>query len=87
MEKVYGMHKLVGLQLFWSGTPTFCSGTPTFCQMGVLNSCFQNPSESSANEYRTYLNLPVGTPAPAGNILVGGGFGRMGGYLTPVMEN
>ena len=37
----------VGLQLFWSGTPTFSSGTPTFCQMGVLNSCFQNPSESS----------------------------------------
>ena len=48
MEKIYGMHKLVGLQLFWSGTPTFSSGTPTFCQMGVLNSCFQNPSESSA---------------------------------------
>ena len=49
MEKIYGMHKLVGLQLFWSGTPTFSSGTPTFCQMGVLNSCFQNPSESSVN--------------------------------------
>ena len=48
MEKIYGMHKLVGLQLFWSGTPTFSSGTPTFCQMGVLNSCFQNLSESSA---------------------------------------
>ena len=48
MEKIYGMHKLVGLQLFLSGTPTFSSGTPTFCQMGVLNSCFQNPSESSA---------------------------------------
>ena len=32
---------------FLSGTPTFSSGTPTFCQMGVLNSCFQNPSESS----------------------------------------
>ena len=47
MEKIYGMHKVVGLQLFWSGTPTFSSGTPTFCQMGVLNSCFQNPSESS----------------------------------------
>ena len=54
MEKIYSMHKLVGLQLFWSGTPTFSSGTPTFssgtptfCQMGVLNSCFQNPSESS----------------------------------------
>ena len=48
MEKIlYGMHKLVGPQLFWSGTPTFSSGTPTFCQMGVLNSCFQNPSESS----------------------------------------
>ena len=41
------MNELVGLQLFWSGTPTFSSGTPTFCQMGVLNSCFQNPSESS----------------------------------------
>ena len=47
MEKIYGMHKLVGLQLFWSGTPTLSSGTPTFCQMGALNSCFQNPSESS----------------------------------------
>ena len=39
------------------------------------------------NEYRTYLNLPVGTPGAAGNILVGGGFGRMGGYLTPVIDN
>ena len=48
METIYGMHKLVGLQLFGIGTPTFSSGTPTFCQMGVLNSCFQNPSESSA---------------------------------------
>ena len=47
MEKIYSMHKLVGLQLFLSGTPTFASGTPTFCQIGVLNSCFQNPSESS----------------------------------------
>ena len=47
IEKIYGMHKLVGLQLFWSGTPTFSSGTPTVCQMGVLDSCFQNPSESS----------------------------------------
>ena len=33
------------------GTPTFSSGTPTFCQMGVLNSCFQNPSESSGPVY------------------------------------
>ena len=54
MEKIYSMHELEGLQLFWSGTltfwggtPTFSSGTPTFCQIGVLNSCFQNPSESS----------------------------------------
>ena len=47
MEKIYGMHQLVGLQLFWSGTPTFSIGTPTFCQMRVLSSCFQNPSESS----------------------------------------
>ena len=47
MEKKYGMHKLVGLQLFWSRTPNFSSGTPTFCQMGVLNSYFQNSSESS----------------------------------------
>ena len=45
MEKIYGMHKLVGIQLFWSRTPTFSSGTPTFCQMGVLNSCFQNPDD------------------------------------------
>ena len=51
MEKIYGMQKLVGLQLFWSRTPTFSSGTPTFCQMGVLNSCFQNPSESSACDH------------------------------------
>ena len=36
-----------GTPTFLSGTPTFSSGTPTFCQMGVLNSCFQNPSESS----------------------------------------
>ena len=47
MEKIYGMHKLVGLQLFWSRISNFSSGTPTFCQMGVLNSCFQNSSESS----------------------------------------
>ena len=47
MEKIYGKHELVGLPTFLSGTPTFSSGTPTFCQMGVLNSCFQNPSESS----------------------------------------
>ena len=46
----YGMHKLVGLQLFCIGTPTFSSGTPTFCQMGVLNSCLQNSSESSEHD-------------------------------------
>ena len=58
MEKIYGMHKLVGLQLFLSGTPTFSSGTPTFCQMGVLNSCFQNPSESSVSPlFRQLLGL------------------------------
>ena len=51
MEKIYSMNELVGLQLFWSGTPTFSSGTPTFCQMGVLNSCFQNPSESSDTKF------------------------------------
>ena len=51
MEKIYSMHKLVGLQLFWSRTPNFSSGTPTFCQMGVLNSCFQNSSESSVLDY------------------------------------
>ena len=51
MEKIYGMHKLVGLQLFWSRTPNFSSGTPTFCQMGVLNSCFQNSSESSVTDW------------------------------------
>ena len=52
MEKLYGIHKLVGLQLFWSGTPTFSSGTPTFSQIGVLNACFQNPSESSVTYYQ-----------------------------------
>ena len=36
MGKIYAMHKLVGLQLFG------------VCQVGVLNSCFQNPSKSSA---------------------------------------
>ena len=57
MEKIYGMHKLVGLQLFLCGTPTFSSGTPTFGQMGVLNSCFQNPSESSGGpESLTWIN-------------------------------
>ena len=30
----------------WWESQLFWSGTPTFCQMGVLNSCFQNPSES-----------------------------------------
>ena len=57
MENIYGMHKLVGLQPFWSGTPTFSSGTPTFCQMGVLNSCFQNPSESTATLFEIRIVL------------------------------
>ena len=59
MEKIYGMHKLVGPQLFSSGTPTFSSGTPTFCQIRVLNSCFQNPSESSESvrEFRNSIRL------------------------------
>ena len=59
MEKIYGMHKLVGLQLFWSRTPNFSSGTPTFCQMGVLNSCFQNSSESSVGTQKNRLNEMV----------------------------
>ena len=58
MEKLYDMHKLVGLQIFLSGTPTFSSGTPTFCQMGVLNSCFQNPSESS--EFHHFSKVLIG---------------------------
>ena len=62
MEKVYGMHKLVGLQLFWSRTPNFSSGTPTFCQIGVLNSCFQNSSESSERDTRI-LELHIGSGA------------------------
>ena len=63
MEKIYGMHKLVGLQLFWRRTPTFSSGTPTFGQMGVLNSCFQNPSESSASvDWEPAINLEVDMP-------------------------
>ena len=57
---IHGMHKLVGSNFFWSGAPTFFgvglplfhSGTPTFCQMGVLNFCFQNPSESSDYLFR-----------------------------------
>ena len=32
MEKIYGMHKLVGLQLFWSGTPTFAVGLLLFAR-------------------------------------------------------
>ena len=60
MEKIYGMHKLVGLQLFWSRTPTFSCGTPTFCQMGVLNSCFQTPSESSETSTTKQETLPKG---------------------------
>ena len=59
MEKIYGMNELVGLQLFLSGTPTFSSGTPTFCQMGVLNSCFQNPSESSAPGLERFDNFCI----------------------------
>ena len=35
--------------LEWAKDPTFSRGTPTFCQMGVLNACFQNPSEISAS--------------------------------------
>ena len=54
------MHKLVGLQFFLSGTPIFSSGTPTFCQMGVLNSCFQNPSESSGTFYAHTLPATEG---------------------------
>ena len=49
MEKIYSMQKWWDSNFFWSGTPTFSSGTPTFSQMGVLNSCFQNPSESSVS--------------------------------------
>ena len=55
MEKIYGINKLVGLQLFWSRTPNFSSGTPTFCQMGVLNSCFQNSSESSVSVMQDFF--------------------------------
>ena len=55
MEKIHGMHKLVGLHFFLSGTPIFSSETPTFCQMGVLNSCFQNPSESSDVHVNIFL--------------------------------
>ena len=62
MDKIYGMHKVVGLQLFWSGTPTFSSGTPTFCQMGVLNSCFQNPSESSVKQINFDVHSGYGGP-------------------------
>ena len=49
-----------------SGTPTFSSGTPTFGQMGVLNSCFQNPSESAVRVEK-YLRYPVkdSNPGPA----------------------
>ena len=48
MEKIIWYARIGGTQtFFWSGTPTISSETPTFCQMGVLNSCFQNPSESS----------------------------------------
>ena len=35
---------------FGVGLPLFTVGLLTFCQMGVLNSCFQNPSESSVKE-------------------------------------
>ena len=47
MGKIYCSRyaQIGGTTSFWSGTPTFSSWT--FCQMGVLNSCFQNPSESS----------------------------------------
>ena len=57
MEKINGMQELVGLQFFWSGTPTFSSGTPAFCQMGVLNSVFQNPSESSGKTENILVNI------------------------------
>ena len=51
MGKIYGSrYARIG------GTQTFWSGNPTFCQMGVLNSCFQNPSESSVLEYVIFKN-------------------------------
>ena len=62
MEKIYDMHKMVGLQLFLSRTPTFSSGTPTFCQMGVLNSCIQNPSESSGWLHKSPLVADADSP-------------------------
>ena len=52
-------------QLFLSGTPTFSSWTPTFCQMGVLNSCFQNPSESS----EVHIYIGTWTFSLMGNII------------------
>ena len=60
MGKLYGSRyaRIGGTPTFWSGTPTFSSGTPTFCQMGVLNSCFQNPSESSESDQGLYY-LPI----------------------------
>ena len=70
MEKIYGMHKLVGLQLFGSGTPTFSSGTPTFCQMGVLNSCFQNPSESSEKHPPRIILAHICKDTPRTNVSV-----------------
>ena len=41
------------------GLPFFSSGTPTFCQMGVLNSCFQNPSESSGDYNVSHFEIDL----------------------------
>ena len=58
---------------FWSGTPTFSSGTPTFGQMGVLNSCFQNPSESSDMQRHKFLG-PCFGEEPKGQISLNLGY-------------
>ena len=50
------MEKIFGIYTNWWDSKFF-SGTPTFCQMGVLNSCFQNPSESSGLTYMHFKLL------------------------------
>ena len=55
---------MVWLQLFGVGLPT-----PTFCQMGVLNSCFQNSSESSDQSWKNPLVCsPWRVPHAAGRV-------------------
>ena len=51
----YGMHKLVGLQLFWSGTPTFSSGTSSLDKQRI---CINTQLKSSKKQLKLNVSVP-----------------------------